>query len=76
MKSEIIPENAVRVFYNPDCDKFGVQVFDHGTSSGMLGWRQIDTTKYGATNVYTRYKKVAERWRQNFLVYGELVGNN
>lgn len=71
MEELIIPENAVRVFYNQDCGKYGVEVFDAGTSSGRLGWRQVDTTKYGASDVYTPYKKVAERWLINFRTYGK-----
>jgi len=73
MKERIMPENSVRVFFNEDCGKYGVEVFDKGTTSGWLGWRQVDTTKYGATDVYTRYKKVAERWRVAFMTHGERV---
>ncbi len=76
MKNRIIPQNSVRVFFNKDCGKYGVEVFDNGTSSGELGWRQVDTTLYGAGDVYTPYKKVAERWRELFIVYGELVGRS
>lgn len=73
IKSNLIPQASVRVFYNQDCGKYGVEVFDKGTSAGWLGWRQVDTTQYGATDVYTPYRKVAERWRDNFIVYGRLV---
>lgn len=70
---EIMPPNIARVFFNKDCGKYGVEVFDRGTSSGQLGWRQVDTTQQGATGVYTPYKKVAERWLANFRTYGRLV---
>lgn len=73
MKAKMIYPNSIRVFYNQDCGKYGVEIFDHGTSSGQLGWRQVDTTTVGATDVYTPYKKVAERWRENFIAYGEAV---
>ena len=72
-KPKLVPQNSVRVFYNQDCQKYGVEVFDHGTSAGWLGWRQVDTTLYGATDVYTPYKKVAERWRNLFITYGSLI---
>lgn len=66
-------KNKVRIFYNRDCQKYGVEVFDKGTTSGWEGWRQVDTTKFGGTDVYTPYKKVAERWMQNFIKNGRLI---
>ena len=72
VKERIIPPNSVRVFFNEDCMKYGVEVFDKGTSSGSLGWRQIDPHPHDKKrSAYTPYKKVAERWRENFLVWGE-----
>lgn len=70
---QAMPPNIARVFFNKDCGKYGVEVFDKGTSSGILGWRQVDTTLYGATSVYTPYKKVAERWLKQFRTYGKVV---
>ena len=75
MSERVIPQNSVRVFYNPDCAKYGVEVFDDGASSSGLGWRQVDTTEQGASNVYTPYKKVAERWRDAFITYGKRINN-
>lgn len=77
MSEKTIPQNSVRVFYNADCAKYGVEVFDNGTSSGHIGWRQVNTaTELGPAsvkNVYTPYKKVAERWRELFFTYGKRV---
>ena len=71
---EIIPDNSIRLFYNNDCGKYGVEVFDRGTSSGQLGWRQIDPfPKQPKKSAYTPYKKVAERWMLNFKVYGKRI---
>lgn len=77
MSEKVIPQSSVRVFFNKDCGKYGVEVFDSGTSSSLIGWRQIDTTRElgvaNVKNVYTPYKKVADRWRDLFIVYGKRV---
>ena len=77
MKPTLIYENSIRVFFSPDCQKYGVEVFDHGTSSGQLGWRQIDPhPDQPKRSAYTPYKKVAERWRLDFISYGTLKEKN
>lgn len=58
----------VRVFYNPDCDKYGVQKIvegitlhcKDGITRQLYKWSQ--TTIPGRKKVYTPYKAVAERW--------------
>ena len=73
-KPELIYANSIRVFYSTDCQKYGVQIFDRGTSSGKLGWRQIDPhPKQPNRSAYTPYKKVAERWMSQFIARGKAV---
>lgn len=55
-----------KVFYNPDCQKYGVQklITDYmGTR-----WHQVLTRKQ---QCYTRYEKVAERWLEDIKKNGE-----
>lgn len=71
---EIFP-SATRVFYNPDCAKYGVEQITKGmvlNGKQLYKWHQVlihkgkvvpNWTKEGArANCYTPYKAVAERW--------------
>lgn len=62
-----------RVFYNPDCQKYGVEKITKGISllckDGMqrqlYKWAQVDPhPQHPQRSAYTPYKKVAERWAQ------------
>lgn len=55
---------SIRVFYNEDCAKYGVQTFGNlwGDCMGDR-WQQV---AYG-DKTYTKYKKVAERWLNNMI---------
>ena len=63
----ITPVQDIRVFFNKDCMKYGVEVFGNlwGDCMGDR-WQMIAlNTK---TKAYTPYKKVAERWLKQFVV--------
>ena len=54
----------IRVFYNEDCAKYGVQTFGNLWNDCMGDrWQQVT---YG-DKVYTKYKKVAERWLSKMI---------
>lgn len=57
----------IRVFYNPDCGKYGVETYGNlwGDCMGDR-WQMVayDTK----SQAYTPYKKVAERWKDKFIV--------
>lgn len=49
-----------KVFYNPDCNKYGVLKFGNLMNDCMGDrWQQVCLDDKPA---YTKYKKVAERW--------------
>ena len=55
----------IRVFYNEDCSKYGIQTYGNlwGDCMGDR-WQQVT---YG-DKVYTKYKKVAEKWLNNIII--------
>lgn len=62
-----------RVFYNHDCQKYGVEKIvkgmilygDDGIRRQLYKWAQADPhPKQPKRSAYTPYKKVAERWAQ------------
>jgi hypothetical protein len=58
--------DCVRVFYNKDCAKYGVQ--EWGTiAGGGRGWTQIDPEKASGA-VYTPVEGVAKRWARDLAI--------
>ena len=66
-KGFIIKEvEDIRVFYNKDCMKYGVQVYGNLWNDNMGNrWEQVVRTMRG--KAYTPYKKVADRWLKQLI---------
>jgi hypothetical protein len=69
-------DSNTRVFYNPDCDKYGVQQLvkgirlhcKDGVFRQLYKWSQVAI----GDKTYTPYKKVAERWADSVRDTGVL----
>lgn len=66
--------SATRVFYNPDCAKYGVEQIvkgitlhcKDGIKRQLYKWSQVAI----GDKTYTPYKKVAERWADSITDKG------
>lgn len=57
---------CIRVFYNKDCAKYGVQEWG-AIAGGGRGWAQIDPEKASGA-VYTPLEGVAKRWARDLAI--------
>lgn len=65
----ITPVKDIRVFFNKDCMKYGVEAYGNLWSDGIGDrWQQI---ALDTKHPYTPYKKVAERWLNKLLTTEE-----
>lgn len=68
---EIISEN-IAIYYNPDCQKYGIKRHCNCHAYGDH-WPQVVAPNGG---IYTKYKKVAERWaRESLEKFGDKIMN-
>ena len=64
----IKPVKDIRVFFNKDCMKYGVEVLGNLWDDAVMGERWQMIALNTKTKAYTPYKKVAERWKREFIV--------
>lgn len=66
--------SETRVFYNPDCAKYGVQKIVKGIvldGKQLYKWSQVDPhPNQPNRSAYTHYKGVAERWANKIREHG------
>lgn len=63
---QVFAVQDIRVFYNKDCGKYGVEAYGNLWNDCMGDrWQQVTVD---GNKVYTKYKGVAARWLKKIIV--------